>query len=246
MLLNERDLAVELQCASLQSLKRTVNYSLNLQRSIAVGLITIGASSFGRTRTWVKHGRHQKSYVLRRPNEEWDEDCIEEKVQRKKGWMFWRSFHGHTKGPGFFWEKDWGTISGPTYWERTIPVVAQYLCDLEALIGQENKLIFMQDNALGHAAKETIALIASLAIRRFEWPPYSPDLTPIETVWKYIKEFLQKKYGDLKFKSYDDLKAKVTEAWEAVVTPGLLKELIESMPARMQAVIDANGKFTKY
>jgi hypothetical protein len=28
-----------------------------------------------------------------------------------------------------------------------------------------------------------------------------------------------------------------------VVTPGLLQELIESMPERMQAVIDANGKF---
>jgi hypothetical protein len=30
--------------------------------------------------TWVKHGRYQKTHVLRRPHEEWDEDCIEEKV----------------------------------------------------------------------------------------------------------------------------------------------------------------------
>ena len=35
-------------------------------------------------------------------------------------------------------------------------------------------------------------------------------------------------------------------AWDAVATPGLLQELIESMPDRMQAVIDADGKFTKY
>jgi hypothetical protein len=96
--------------------------------------------------------------------------------------MFWGSFHGNTKGPGFFWEKDWGTISGPTYRERTIPVVAQYLCDIEGLIGQENELIFMQDNAPGHAAKETKQLLADLAINRFEWPPYSLDLNPIETI----------------------------------------------------------------
>ena len=96
--------------------------------------------------------------------------------------MFWGSFHGHIKGPGFFWEKDWGTILGPTYRERTIPVVAQYLCDLEALIRQENELIFMQDNAPVHAAKETVALIASLAIKGFKWPPYSPDLNLIKTV----------------------------------------------------------------
>ena len=47
-------------------------------------------------------------------------------------------------------------------------MVAQYLCDLEALIRQENELIFMQDNAPGHAAKETVALIASLAIKGFK------------------------------------------------------------------------------
>ena len=196
--------------------------------------------------TWVKHGRHQKTYVLRRPDKEWDENCVKEKVQRKKGWMFWGSFYGHIKGPGFFWEKDWGIISGPTYRERTILVVAQYLCDLEALIGQENELIFMQDNAPGHAAKEIVALIASLAIKGFKWPPYSPDLNPIETVWKYMKEFLQEKYGDLRFWNYEDLKQKITEAWETVVTPGLLRELIKGMPDRMQAVIDAKGKFIKY
>jgi len=35
-------------------------------------------------------------------------------------------------------------------------------------------------------------------------------------------------------------------AWDIVVTSGLLQELIKSMPARMQTVIDADGKFTKY
>jgi hypothetical protein len=61
-----------------------------------------------------------------------------------------------------------------------------------------------------------------------------------------MKEYLQKKYGDLKFRNYIDLKQKVKEAWDTVVTPGLLQELIEGMPDRMQAVIDANGLFTKY
>lgn len=61
-----------------------------------------------------------------------------------------------------------------------------------------------------------------------------------------MKDFWQKKYGDLKFRNYDDLKAKVQEAWDVVVTPGFLRELIEGMPDRMQAVIDADGSFTKY
>jgi hypothetical protein len=54
--------------------------------------------------TWVKHGRHQKTKVLRRPGEEWNEDCVEEKIQRKKGWMIWGSFHENIKRPGFLRE----------------------------------------------------------------------------------------------------------------------------------------------
>jgi hypothetical protein len=57
---------------------------------------------------------------------------------------------------------------------------------------------------------------------------------------------LQRKWRDCKFRSYADQKEKITEAWNIVVTPGLLRELIESMPGRIQAVINADSKFTKY
>jgi hypothetical protein len=60
-----------------------------------------------------------------------------------------------------------------------------------------------------------------------------------------MKEFLQTKYEDLKFRNYQELKDKVTEAWDVVFTPGILQELAESMLARVQAVINANGLFTK-
>ena len=196
--------------------------------------------------TWVTDGRHRKTMVMRRPGEEWDETCIEEKVQRKKGWMFWGSFHGNTKGPAFFWEKDWGKISGPTYRERCLPLLAQYLCDIGGLKGEPEELLFMQDNAPGHAAKETIALLEQLCIITCKWPPYSPDLNPIETLWKYMKEYLQSKYGDFKFKSYEQQRERITEAWHVVAVPGFMHELLEGMQDRMQAVIDAKGKFIKY
>ncbi len=196
--------------------------------------------------TWVVDGRNRKTRVLRRPGEEWDETCVEEKIQRKKGWMWWGSFHGDVKGPAFFWKKDWGMIGGASYREHTVPVVAQYLCDIAGLKGEAYEMLFMQDGAPGHAAKETKALLESLAIVVVKWPPYSPDLNPIETLWKHMKEYLQRKWGDCKFVSYEDQKVKIEEAWHAVVTPGLLRELIESMPKRMEAVIQAKGKFIPY
>ena len=111
-----------------------------------------------------------------------------------------------------FWEKDWGSISGATYRERTVLVIAQYLCDIAGLKGMEQELIFMQDNTPGHATKETITLLEALAIAVCKWPPYSPDLNPIETLWKHMKEYLQAKYKDYKFKSYNKQKIRVQEA----------------------------------
>ena len=110
----------------------------------------------------------------------------------------------------------------------------------------ERELQFMQDNAPGHADKLTKELLTTLAVVVINWPPYSPDMNPIETLWKHMKEYLQSLYGDCAFKSYDEQKIRITEAWNKVVTPGLLLELIKGMPERMQAVIDTKGKFTKY
>jgi hypothetical protein len=38
----------------------------------------------------------------------------------------------------------------------------------------------------------------------------------------------------------------VQEAWDVVATPGLLQELIESMPARMEAVIIVGSDLTPW
>lgn len=56
--------------------------------------------------TWVTAGHHRKIWITRKPSEELDPTCIIEKVQRKSGWMFWGCFHGNTRGPSLFWEKD--------------------------------------------------------------------------------------------------------------------------------------------
>jgi hypothetical protein len=61
-----------------------------------------------------------------------------------------------------------------------------------------------------------------------------------------MKNYLQATYGERYFESYDILRGRIKEAWEVVVTPRLLRELIEGMPDRMKAVIKAEGRFTKY
>jgi hypothetical protein len=151
--------------------------------------------------------------------------------------MFWGSFSGSLKGPGLFWEKDWGTIGATSYRERIVPIIHGWL--------QMNpELILMQDGAPGHAAAETQEDLHERGIYPIFWPAFSPDLNPIETVWNRMKDYIMRRYPDY-HTSYEKLKRAVREAWDAIGAEELLA-LVREMPARCQAVIDAQGGHTKY
>jgi len=193
--------------------------------------------------TWVTGGPHRKQYVTRRQGEEWDPACIVEKHQRKGGWMFWGCFSGQGKGPGIFWEKDWGKISAETYRMHTIPVIHGWVQLCKGDLGED--LILMQDGALGHAAAETKEDLRRRGITLMDWPPFSPDLNPIESCWDWMKDWIEDRYGLEEKPSYDKLREYVKEAWEEL-PDDYLKELLASMPDRSKAVIAAKGMHTEY
>jgi DDE superfamily endonuclease/Transposase len=167
--------------------------------------------------TWVTAGRHTRTWVTRRKGEEWDPTCIVEREQRKNGWMFWGCYNGDQKGPSIFWEKKWGSINSESYCER-IRMNAQ----------KENpqKLFFMQDNAKAHYAAVTRQELQERQIQVIEWPPFSPDLNPIETVWNKMKDYIQEHFGEKL--GYPALRLAVKEAWEAI-EPSFLAELLAQM-----------------
>ena len=179
--------------------------------------------------TWVTAGKHTKTWVTRAPGEEYDPTCIVER-------MFWGSFAGNSKGPGLFWEKDWGSINQQTYSERTVPLIHGW-------IRMNPHLSLMHDGAPGHAAKGTIQELLERGIRLIWWPAFSPDLNPIETVWNKMKDWIQDNCPEKL--TYDQLRGAVLAAWEQI-SPEFLSELVDSMQARCEAVIRANGMYTEY
>jgi hypothetical protein len=193
--------------------------------------------------TWVTGGTHRRVYVTRRAHETLTPECVIERHQRKKGWMFWGSFSGIRKGPGLFWEKEWGTINSLQYQTYILPLVKNELTSLHE--AGYTQVQFMQDNAPAYGLKSTREFMVNQGIPKITWPPNSPDLNPIETVWCWMKDYIQQHYGLVEKPTLSDLRNQVTEAWEAV-PDSLLQSLLESMPARIQAVIDANGMFTRY
>ena len=60
-----------------------------------------------------------------------------------------------------------------------------------------------------------------------------------------MKDWIQDHYSQADKLSYDVLRKAVREAWDAI-TPEQLNELVKSMSARCQAVIDAEGGPTEY
>jgi len=62
-------------------------------------------------------------------------------------------------------------------------------------------------------------------------------------VWHIMKNYLQDNYPENM--SYDRLRAAVKDAWDKVGRHEF-EDLIRSMRERFQAVIDADGRFTKY
>jgi hypothetical protein len=169
--------------------------------------------------------------------EEMEETCLIDRVRKKKGWMFWGSFHGATKGPGIFWEKDWGMITQESYCAHTVPVIHGWM-------RMNPGLVLMQDGAPGHSAGETQTDLRERDITPVFWPAFSPDLNPIETLWNIMKDYLENHYPEEDC-SYDQLRAHVKEAWDSISSDQLL-DLLKTMPQRCEDVIAAEGGHTKW
>ena len=102
----------------------------------------------------------------------------------------------------------------------------------------------MQDNAKPHSAKATLEYMNQRGLIPIFWPSNSPDLNPIETLWDMMKDYIQEKHPDIHTK-YAQLRTTVWEAWSSISEEDI-RDLIRTMPARCQAVIEAEGWHTKY
>ena len=128
-----------------------------------------------------------------------------------------------------------------------------YLALLKDLVvpNYTDDLIFIQDNAPIHTAKKVKEQFEERGIRVTDWPPYSPDLNPIEYTWKRLKDTVSRMFPELwqsNGKSEEDrtaMEEALKEAW-ATIPVSFFENLVESMERRVQACIDANGWHTKY
>ena len=109
---------------------------------------------------------------------------------------------------------------------------------------------FMHDGASVHTARIIRTLLAEMQIRVMKWPAFSPDLNPIENLWALMKAEIYRLHPELEHApdtddTLEQLIRAAKQAWHNIDN-GILYRLATDMPNRVQAVIDAEGWYTKY
>ena len=76
-----------------------------------------------------------------------------------------------------------------------------------------------------------------------DWPSRSPDLNPIENLWGILSRRVYA--NNRQFGSIDDLKQVISSEWHKI-EPEIMQKLVESMPHRVFALIQAKGAAISY
>lgn len=105
--------------------------------------------------------------------------------------------------------------------------------------------VFQQDGARCHTSAVTTKWLNDNIpsyIKPKDWPPNSPDLSPIENLWSILSLSV---YKDPEPKNVAQLKRRLQRAWKSVKADTLLT-MIQSMPERVRAVIAEKGNTVRY
>ena len=103
------------------------------------------------------------------------------------------------------------------------------------------RAVFQHDNDPKHTSKTTTALLKRLKVKVMDWPSMSPDLNPIEHLWGILKRKVEVR----KVSNICQLRDIVMEEWKSIPV-ATCEALVNSMPRRVKAVPDNDGRLTKY
>lgn len=100
---------------------------------------------------------------------------------------------------------------------------------------------FQQDNARFHTTPETITYLHEKGVTLIEWPPWSPDLNPIENLWNVLKCRVYARFPQ----SMEEMEQRIREEWAATDLK-FISHICRSMPRRLQLLLDNNGHKISY
>ena len=107
----------------------------------------------------------------------------------------------------------------------------------------QHNLILQQDNARPHVARVCQDFLANNNIAPLAWPPYSPDLTPIEHMWDELDRRVRKCRNPPETRT--QLRNALIDEWNNIPMR-TVNALVNSIQRRIRAATAARGGHTRY
>ncbi len=103
------------------------------------------------------------------------------------------------------------------------------------------RFTFQQDNDPKHTAKITKEWLHNNSVTVLEWPSQSPDLNPIEHLWRDLKMAVHQRLPS----NLTELERICKEEWQRI-PKSRCEKLVASFPKRLMAVLNQKCASTKY
>jgi len=175
--------------------------------------------------------------VWRQPKEKYDIECLVPTFKHGGGGiMVWGCFVNNLLGPLVVIE---GNINAKSY----IDLLNQHLLPFLSNLERPNEYTFQDDNATVHRARVVTKWKEENLLSSLSWPAQSPDLNPIEHAWDKLERAVRTR--KLHPRTIEELSIYLKEEW-LKIDPNYLQKLVESVPRRVEAVIQKKGNSTNY
>jgi hypothetical protein len=178
-------------------------------------------------------------YVTRKIGEEFNPDCLVARLRKYSACMIWGAIIALGPKELVVFEK--GGVDGHVYRTQILPRLGrvEQVYSHESLFNQ--KPLVVQDNAPIHKAGLTMAIFEQSGIDLIPWPANSPDLNPIENIWAILKRRVSKHFPTTR----EAVIQAIQIEWSRLTASDCARAC-QSMRARCQAVIEAEGGHTKW
>lgn len=178
----------------------------------------------------------RRNTCYRKKNQDFNPKNVKPKVRHPGGVMVWGCMSARGVGTMLIVN---GKIDSYKYCET---IEEGIYSSLPKLFPEEN-FVFMHDYAPAHNSKFTKEWLQDHDIEMLSWPSNSPDLNPIENLWRQMKIRIRQVHPLPRTKA--ELIAVIKDVWNNFPSTKCA-ELVKSMPERLAEVISKKGFGTKY
>lgn len=146
----------------------------------------------------------------------------------------------------------WGVMSfdayGPLVEVKGKNTAASYIDTLEEYLLPEiglakGDVVFQQDNARIHKTAAVLSFLEENIVNILQWPPQSPDLSPIENVWNAMK--MKMKALKPRPRTYAKMRDAMLQIWSEL-SDELRKDLLDTFRGRLEKCLKAKGDLIKF